>query len=445
MKLTANKRNGLMLLIATSLTSIGVASSFAMKGVISLVRTNADTVYTLTLNSNNSPTLSAGEGTKVDTKGVTWEYHNAADYNSGHVKLNHQGYMGVSSSTSYGFSGITGITVNYSVVTTAELWLLTSCDGVNWNEQTILESGTASSLANKWRFVRLYNYSVDSDPVNINSVIVDYSCSGISATEDLDSAKVGNVRATSSNLTYSQELNDLSPNSIGGEAVRFEKTDTVKSDITIGFDKNYTISEIKNSKIEFDMYTVNINYGKTIQMVNGTSTYGIAIDSSKSSSYKVIPISGDWYHIEVAINSLVSTISGYGTKDIPDKNIETKIINGIKINAGSCIIDNLRIGSSSYELGNYNNPTYKPYVGEFFWFKVSWVGVLHPEQVVITFSDDTIGRHVPLTDTNLKNGSPFYIEWLTTGTVTVTATVVSGYNRQSQTIQKSITITATAS
>lgn len=148
------------------------------------------------------------------------------------------------------------------------------------------------------------------------------------------------------------------------------------------------------------------------------------------------------FYIIVAISAFVSTISGYGTKDIPDKNIETKTINGIKINAGSCIIDNLRIGSSSCELGNYNNPTYKPYVGEFFWFKVSWVGVLYPEQVVITFSDNTIGRRIPLTDTNLKNGSPFYIEWLATGTVTVTATVVSGYNRQSQTIQKSITITA---
>ena len=123
--------------------------------------------FTTTLNSNNSPVISAGAGTMVDDKGVTWEYSNVSDYNNGHITVNAQGYFGVSSSTTWGYTAINGITANFST-TDNELWLLTSFDGVDWNEQHVLESGVETHMADSWRYVRFYNWSDDNSSININ-------------------------------------------------------------------------------------------------------------------------------------------------------------------------------------------------------------------------------------------------------------------------------------
>ena len=176
--------------------------------------------------------------------------------------------------------------------------------------------------------------------------------------------------------------------------------------------------------------------------MNGTAKVGTSISSKQHSSYKITNIQDDWYHIEVPITAFVSLISGYADKDVPAKDIGKKVISGVKLNCGEAIIDNLRISGEQCEMGIFNSPTWKPKVGEFYWFKVSWVGKVHPELVEMTFSDDTLARHIPLSDPNLKNGSPFYIELLGAGSLTITCTVVAGYNRQTiKTVSNTITIT----
>lgn len=424
-------------ILGTSIVASTIVAVTTGKSLNSFNRSNAD-VNTIVLNSSNSPTLIDGSATRVDEKNVTWEYSDASDYASGHITLNHQGYFGISSSTDWGYTGISGITANFT--SSNELWLLNSTDGITWDEVESLTSGIETHLSDNWRYIRFYNWSDNNTTINIDSITFHYSCAGTSATEDVDGAKASNVIATSDNLTYTSEYSEVSPNSIGGEAIRFTKNNNSKTEIVLGFGETYKIGDIQNSKIEFDMKTANINYGKTMQLMLDSATFGSAIDSSKHSSYKCTNIQDDWYHIEVPITAFASTISGYGTKDLPVSNIKNREINGIKINAGTCVIDNLRITASSCELGIFNSSTYTPKVGEAFWLKTSWVGVLHPEQVTMTFSDNTLARKIPLDDPLLTNGSPFYLELLNSGTLTITCKVVCGYNRRVQTIQHTITI-----
>ncbi len=391
----------------------------------------------ITLNSQNSPTLSNGSGTIIDDKGVTWEYFNASDYANGHVTLNSQSYVGVSSASAYGITAINGITVDFSG---DELWLLKSLDGINWNEERILTSEEEVIGANGWRYVRFYSYA---SQININSISITYDCSGISAFEDVDGARLENVISTSEGIIYQQETEDLSPLGVSSEAVRFSKTGSASTWFIIGFGKTYKIGDVQNAAVEFDMKATN-NYGKTIQLYNGTTSLGSNIESSKTDVYKFTNIEGDWYHVEVPITAFISTISGITVngviKDKPHTEVLNKEFNAIKINAGNTVIDNLRISATQCELGTFNSTSYTPSVGEFFWFKVAWVGKLYPEQVQISISDDTLARRVQITDPNLLNGSPFYVELLAAGTVTFTCTVVSGYNRVSHTISRTFTI-----
>ena len=447
MKITSNKRNGIILAVAATCTSVGVVSSFVSNGIISLVRTNADTVYTITLNSSNSPTLSSGAGTMVDNKGVTWEYNNAANYASGHVTLNHEGYLGISSSSSYGITQITDVTATFTASSGEELWLLTSVDRTHWHEQQMLESGTPFTLLDKWRFVRFYHYSTaGSGTVNISEIVINYGCQGnVSACDDLDAATYNNVIAVSNNLTYATDTVNVSPIGDSTSAVSFVKTGTSATTIKFSLGRNYTIGEIKEKKIEFDLKADNVNYGKTLQL-SGDSYNAPKVNSSENTGYKCTNIQDDWWHVEVPISCMVTTISGYGSKDPVATGIESKVVNKIEINQGTCTIDNLRIGSDDCELGNYNKKEghgsneWQPQVGEIYWLKTSWVGKLYPELCSISVDDDTLGRYIPSTDPNLKHESPFYIELLAAGTLNVTATVVSGYNRRVHTIQKTIHI-----
>ena len=399
----------------------------------------------IVLDENLQPTLDgSGDGQLLDQKGVKWEYHNAASYPSGHVSIGHQGYFGVSSSTDYGITEILSVTVDFES-TDNELWLLKSTDGINWHEEGLLESDTPSTGANNWRYIRFYNWSDDNTSIDINSVTISYGCSGISATDDVDLATIDNVISVTSNLTYQTDTVNVSPLGDSTQAITFTKTNTSGTEITLSLGRDYTIGEIKEKKIEFDLKASSVNYGKTFQLI-GDSYSTPKINSNENSGYKIRNIQDDWYHVDVPVSCLVSTNSGYDKKDIPASNIESKKVNRIKINQGNCTIDNLRIGSDSCELGNFNKPEgtgqgqYQPVVGEFFWIKTSWVGILHPELCSMSFSDNTLARHIPVTDPNLKNGSPFYVELLAAGSVTVTVNVVCGYNRRAQTIQKTITI-----
>ena len=166
---------------------------------------------------------------------------------------------------------------------------------------------------------------------------------------------------------------------------------------------------------------------------------GDQIWSNKSTSYVVTDLEDDWHHIEVPITAFFSLISGYDGNDKPGS-VGTKIINGVKLNCGNYVIDNLRICSTQCKLGIFNNPDYKPTVNSAYWVKVSWVGVLH--SCNITISDSSMGTRIPLDDPLLINGSPFYIKWSNTpGTVTLNITLVVGYDRQTVSLSNvSVTI-----
>ena len=371
-----------------------------------------------------------GNGTFVDAKGITWEYHNASSYSDGLITLKDRSYFGISSSTAWGITGISNVTANF---TGNELWLLTSTDGIEWHEQEILTSGQSTSEANNWRYIRFYNYE---STIDINSVSIGYSCSGDGAFEDVDSAHVENIVTLSSNLTATRETVDVSPRGDSSEAIRLTRSNNNNSNVSIKFNKAYKVSEVANKKIEFDIKG-DINFSKTIQILDGTTNFGSSIESGKHSSYIVTPINAEWNHIEIAVPCLVSLISGYDRQDLPAGNVASRNITGIRINARDCVIDNLKFGSSATSLGIYNNGTSFSATGVY-WFKISWVGVMH--SVVITVDDDTVAEQVSPTDPKIKNGSPLYLKGKKAGTIVATARFVVGYDRRVLTISNTLTV-----
>ena len=413
-----------------------IAIQFAYNADI--VKTNANEVAYL--DSSNSPELTNGEGTMEDSKGVTWEYHNAADYASGHVSIGHEGYFGISSNSNYGVSGIQSLRVDYTADAQSELWLLTSLDGLEWGEQLILKDDESTTLAKNWRYIRFYNYSSSNSPIDITCVYIHAECVRTEDPEELDSAHIGNVGAHSDNLTAHQETTDVSPLGNSTEAVRFEKTGTTSTTVVISLWRSYTVGEIINQKIEYDL-KVTTEYGKTVELMSDNTQVGLKINSKEASSFIVSPLGNNWYHIEIPINTFVSLISGYGKDNIPPTGLENKVINGIRFNVGNSTIDNLRITGTQCDLGFFNSPGYTPKVGTALWVKVSWVGRL--ESCTLTTDNSTVAIPLSTTDPNLKHASPFYIECLDAGTVTVTVTLVVGYNRQQLLpISKTFTIAA---
>ena len=441
--------------ISTGLLGVTVSAGVLASGsLVMFLKRNANEGYDpRVLNNTNQPHLeNDGSGTMTDDKGTIWEYHNASNYANGHVSLNHEGYFGIKSNTPWGIPGITSITADFSTITGGELWLLKSVNGTEWHEVQKLADDEPTTWANDWRFVRFYFWDDNtghSGSVEINSVEITYSCDHpeISATEAVDSARVENVIAMSSSLTATKETVDISPNSDGGEAIKFTKSGGGSTEITIGFNRGYTIKEIAMCKIEFDMKTANINYGKTVQLL-GESFNSSAINSNNHSAYHCVSLGNNWYHIEVAVTCYATFISGYDKGDLPASGLADKVADRIKINAGACVIDNLRFGSTPdiEGLGLYNNGNSFS-AGGVYWLKVAGTGVLHSCTMTFTTvtpnpSDPsaTIAEQVPLTDPKLKNGSPFYIRGLNAGTVNVTATIVNRYNRQTVSITKQITV-----
>ena len=415
------------------------------------IKASKASAHTFVLNNNNAPEITNNQGTLEDEHYVTWEYNGVSDYNNGHIIINPQGYFGVKSDSNWGYTGIEGITANFS---SGELWLLKSVDGITWNESAILESGVENNTADNWRYIRFYSYA---DTININSVSFGYSCSGVSSIEDVDNAKVGNVLSTSSNL---------SAEACAGRnttAISFSKNNTSSSWAVIGLDREYTIEEIRYQVVEFDYYKVNTVPNTSvsfpaIQLYKDT-TKTVGSKQSKEAGkthYKVTDLGNDWYHVEMPVSALAPTLSGYYIYKLDTKTstwkwmwddaaVKTELtVGAIYLSVGTCIIDNLRFGSSLNELGVFNNGTsfdkyaedeegreiVKPY-----WFKVSWAGYFH--SCTMTFSP-AIAEQVVWDNTTSK--SPFYVRGLQAGDVEVTATLVVGYDHHSLQITKTLTI-----
>ena len=169
-----------LLIVSLLFPPLIVAGAAFTNSSFSITRaTNSNVV----LDSSNSPTLSSGAGTITDAKGVVWNYYNASDCASGHVSIGHQGYVSMASITStWGYTGIEELTVDFSATANCEFWLLKSVDGVEWHEVTILTSNTSVTSLEGWRYVRFYNYTTDSTNVDINSVSISFTCSGVTFT-----------------------------------------------------------------------------------------------------------------------------------------------------------------------------------------------------------------------------------------------------------------------
>ena len=115
-------------------------------------------------------------------------------------------------------------------------------------------------------------------------------------------------------------------------------------------------------------------------------------------------------------------------------------INGIKIvdsaiydyngNTAFIVIDNVNFSTETCSrLGIFNKGTNFTLATGYYWFKICWAGEL--QSCVMTFSDPTIAE---------QDTYPFYVHALSTGTVTVTATltIVGG---QVLSISNTLTIT----
>lgn len=449
-------------------TSVGLVGATVSAGVLAsanlglFLKRNQNEGYTRVLNNENQPDLDNGEGTMTDNAGVIWEYHNATSCNNGHVTLSHGGYFGIKSTTPWGIPGITSIISHFTVPNDGEFWLLKSYDCTNWQEERILKDDEPTTGANDWRYIRFYYYANNAShtgSVSVDDVTISYSCANhdtMTAMEAADAARTENILQLSSNLTAAKEMVDISPNSDGGEAVRFTKT-SGNSTITIGFGNSYVVKNVANHKVELDMKTSNIDYGKTMQLVNGVMSegenptmtitkVGALIESKAHNAYlcNPIPNHSGWYHIEVPISALGNIISGYdrdqGSNDDPGS-LPGKTFNGIQINAGACVIDNLRLSTTyTANVGTYNKGTSFD-KNSVYWIKCSWVGAIHPELCTMSFTQ-AIATQVAYNDPKIRHGSPFYImAGNTSGTFDVTVTIVAGYNRQfTYTITRTLTI-----
>ena len=119
-----------------------------------------------------------------------------------------------------------------------------------------------------------------------------------------DSALLDHV-SNLSYLTKSRETEILSPNSDDGEAVRLTNTantDSVDHSFLITLDRDYTIGEIQNYKIEFDYYhSKKRQNGKgfpKVQLTYNTKGWGNTRGGGEStnnySPFIATNINGDW-------------------------------------------------------------------------------------------------------------------------------------------------------
>ena len=277
--------------------------------------------------------------------------------------------------------------------------------------------------------------------------------------DDTDFAKSSNL-LSSTNLTVSKEEN-ITQNSF--EAIRVTSTtgtSTKDHIVNISLDRDYYLSEIKYFKFEFDYYhrykreQHNKGFPK-VQFLINTSTLGSdqgGTDTCTSiSPFVATDIDEDWWHLEYYIFAHMPTMAKHSDTPIA----LTKKINGVRINdrtmydyngtTAFVIIDNMKFSSEpASRLGIFNRWSGDS-AGKYFWFKVAFAGELH--SCTLTSSDSTIAvPEFDPTDTisttaPFPNGSPFYFNLLSPGTVTLIATLEVGDNHIIQTISNSITVT----
>ncbi|MBO4855992.1 MAG: hypothetical protein J5511_01280 [Bacilli bacterium] len=394
------------------------------------IRLSKASAFTMSLNANNSPTLSNGAGTMVDEKNITWEYSNASDLANGHVSLNHQGYFGISSSSIYGYTNISELTVNFTKGTNGELWLLTSINGTDWNEQIKLTSGQSTDYANNWRYIRFYCWDADNNPINVTSVNFGYECSGISSSDDVDLACYDNIVNTS-NVIATKETSTKSPLDGSTEAVRLTKDGTENIWCDFSLRESRHAHDLHTFEIELDFYHKNNNTKPQIVFLNGDKKVGTTASySGTKTNYQVSNINSDWWHITIHITSIIVPAVESG-----DSATSNNPVDGIRVISSNCVIDNLRIdctpSDENHPLGLYNNWTSFNH-GTRFWMKVSWAGYLHS----CTFTYD-----VPdIIEQMQGTAHPFYLYGNQAGTVVVTAHLVVGYDRRSVTITKTVVV-----
>lgn len=276
---------------------------------------------------------------------------------------------------------------------------------------------------------------------------------------DLGFAKFNNIRSVT-NVTATKEQT-ITMNST--EAIRLTSTtgtSTKDHIVHINLDRDYYLSEIQFFKLEFDYYHryKREQYNKgfpTVQFMIDNSTLGTnqgGTDTcTEKSAFTATEIADGWWHLEYYVFAHMPTIARHSDTPIA----LTKKINGIRITdktmydyAGTTafvVIDNLQFSSEpASRLGIFNRWAGDA-AGNYFWFKVAFSGQLH--SCVLTTSDSSIA--VPEFDANdiesttypFPNGSPFYVQLLAPGTVTITATLELGDNHQIFTISNTITVT----
>ena len=394
--------------------------------------------YQTVLNANNAPVLTNGEGTMVDDKNVTWEYHNASDLVNGHVSLGHQGYFGVSSSTDWGYATISAITVNFTSGENGELWLLTSLDGTAWSEAEKLTSGTATINANNWNFVRFYGYDASNALINVSSVTIDYECNGSDPDEDTDLAKIENVRQHDA-TNLSVETQNVSPRGHSTEALRLTSTNgrSTNNHVTIFNIPATTLGKIKHMKVEFDYYYAEKRDPKkapgypTSAMANADGAFGNEKTIAGAKGFTYEDIGGGWWHMECYVNAylqlseyaLSASVTGIVIKDNAIYTHDTSA--GEKV--GFIIIDNLRMTcyENSAIIVNAWDTVEIGGTGDHKYFIRECVGGTI-NSVSYAISDETYGT-LYMGQKNNNGNNLCYINPIAQGDVVVTITYNLGY------------------
>ena len=264
---------------------------------------------------------------------------------------------------------------------------------------------------------------------------------------DSDFAKIENING----LSYLTAVKEETVTQGSQEAVRFTNTGGKNSKdhiFYVNLDQDYNLYDIATCKIEFDYYHTykreqNTKGFPKLQLFYNTTGRGTAQGGDDTiteiAPYVVTNIDEDWWHLEYYITSMCPTICDH--QDKPQSNYK---INRIKFLdrgvydyadvTGWFVMDNLKLTNEpGARLGIFNR-TAGDSAGKFFWFKVAWSGDLH--SCVLATSDSNIA----IPDT-ASTKSPFYVELLTAGQVTITATLEIGSNHEIFTISNTITVT----
>ena len=463
MRITSNKRNGILIAITSALTLTGVVASFVSSK--SFMMNLSANNYSVALNHNNAPTLNNGEGTRLDDKNITWEYHNASNSANGHVSISNEGYVGISSSSIYGYTGIDGLTINFTANEGSELWLLLSYDGVDWFESEMLTSNTETHAADNWRYIRFYCYDAGNNSININSINFSYVCTGgISGTDDVDYATVENVVSTL-NLDASEETTIRSPVSNNKEkstkAVKLTLQDNVPNSgsryVIFGIPST-TLNKVKSYMLTFDYYhrekrdpaKTDRGYPTTkMAAIKKNDWQQIGTGRTKNSPvWSCTPINDDWWHVECYVAGIVqlgdngpnTVIDGIA---INDPNIYTYTYEGVETR-GFFVVDNLRLVITTPKAAITNNwtavkinpivdPTANPKVDDRYYIRENYIGYLHDATYTLNKLDENVDARIYFSTE--KNGNKLtYIEGLEPGQITVTITYVLGYTHQTVTI-----------